>query len=92
MARVVMLMERRSAGSCSSRARVTEVLPTPEGAAMTRQKGLRGIIGLLDVLDLLAELLDGGLELDDGVGRLDVEGFRGDGVGLPGQFLRQKIE
>ena len=46
----------------------------------------------LDVLDLLAKPLDAGLELDDGVGRLHVEGFRGDRVGLAGQFLRQEIE
>ena len=47
---------------------------------------------LLDILNLLAHLLDQHLELDGAAGGVGDDGFGGEGVGFAVEFLHQEVE
>src|SRR3981081_2322910 len=79
------------------------VLPAPEGEDSTSRSPLRAIaslcrprgcpaIPLLQVLDLLAELLDQALELEPDIGQLHVARLGAQRVGLAVELLGEKIE
>src|SRR6056297_4259089 len=75
-------------------ARTSVVLPAPDGAAMTMSLPLgpgRAMV-LLDVLDLLAHLLDEHLQLHRGPRGLGIAGFRAEGVGLAIELLPQEVQ
>src|SRR3990172_4806534 len=83
-------------GSSSRSRRDSVVLPAPEGDDNTSMRPLLAmpvsISPSLDVLDLLAQLIDDGLELEPGPADLDVGSFRADRVRLAIELLRQKFE
>src|SRR5262245_29511305 len=75
----------------------SEVLPAPEGAAITNNCPRRAVIALmtrclLDVLNLLAHLLDDDFHIDSGARGFHILRFRGQRVGLAIQLLHQKVE
>src|SRR5579863_7879882 len=78
--------------------RVIVVLPAPEGEDRTRSRprlmpnGEPPTDRLLDVLHLLAQLLDRGLEAETDARQGDVAGFRAQGVGLAVELLAEEIE
>src|SRR5689334_670249 len=90
-------METLRLPSRSTRRRVIVVLPAPEGEERTRSRPRRPISGelmraLFDVLHLLAELLDPGLELEADPGQLDVRRLGAERIGLAVELLAEKIE
>ena len=66
-------------GSAASRRRDSVVLPAPEGDDMTSSRPRRGMSVMdcssLDVLDLLAQLVDDGLEVEADRGQRPVGGL-----------------
>src|ERR1700712_5843775 len=106
-ARVVTEIESSSPQPPSSAmARVSVVLPAPEGEDRIRIRprrptGSRGFAfvpvifvstSLLDVLNLLAELLHDGLQVESDPRQADVVRLRAQGIGLAPEFLGQEIE
>ena len=86
--------------SAVSSMRDSVVLPAPDGDDSTSIRPRRAI-GLgswharhrsLQVLHLLAELLDHGLELQADIGQLDVVGLGAQRIRFAVELLRQKIE
>jgi hypothetical protein len=79
-------------------------LPAPDGDESTNIKPRRaifsrflplffaGLFFLLNVLHLLAELIDGGFQLKSDRGHRDVVRFRAERIRLAVEFLCQKIE
>src|SRR4029450_1659634 len=78
---------RRPSTSRRTRA-TTVVLPAPEGAETTITTGARS----LNVLHLLAEALDLGLEPDQVANRVRGLGLAADRVRLAHQLLREELE
>ena len=87
--------------SSSSSRRDSVVLPAPEGDDSTSISPRRAIVALLplrlrhrslQVLHLLAELLDHAFQLQADIGELDVVGLGGERIRFAVEFLRQKIE
>ena len=83
-----------SPGSCSSSRRASVVLPAPEGDDKHEHESpaLQVPSPSLDVLHLLAQLIDDAFELEPDAARLDVTGLGADGVGLTVELLRQELE
>src|SRR3954447_19203346 len=84
-------------GSCSTRLRVSVVLPAPEGEERMRRSPRRwwadaSATALLHVLDLLAELLHGRLEIEADPRHGHVPGLGAERIGLPAELLRQEVE
>src|SRR5580698_5037436 len=90
MARVVAETESVMSLSLSSKRRDSVVLPAPDGEDSTSISPRRLIS--LDILRLLAELVDHGLERQPRAGKRDVGGFRAQRVGFAVELLRQEIE
>src|SRR6478736_6521076 len=98
--RVVTETESVRLDSCSRSRRVSVVFPAPDGEDSTSISPRRemvsfsrfAVIASLDVLDLLAELLHLGLEIEayDGQGHVIRLGTKG--VRLARKFLGQKVE
>src|SRR6185437_8465696 len=82
------LMVMAASRSRSRRDKV--VLPAPEGEDNTSIRPRRCIS--LDILGLLAELVDHGFQGQAGAGERNVGRFRTQGIGLAVEFLRQEIE
>src|SRR5690348_13477732 len=89
--------------SCSIDARVSDVLPPPDGAeTMKSPPGARAIrtisevfirlSSLLDILHLLAQLLDDDLDLDGVARDLGVLRLRSQRVRLAVQLLHQEVQ
>src|SRR5688572_5687813 len=85
-------MEKRRPGSRAISARTSEVLPAPDGAVITNRRPRSRAAALLNVLDLLAHLLDQDLDVDRGARGLDVLRLRRERVRLAVQFLHQEVE
>src|SRR4051812_6355962 len=78
----------RRFGICSTSRSTRVVFPAPEGAeTMKRQPG-----GSLDILDLLAHLLQLRLRSDDQLRYAQAVGLRAHGVDLAIHLLQQEIE
>src|SRR3954470_12348555 len=96
--RVVYETDRRMPGSRSSRARTRLVLPPPDGAATTKRLPRTAArvpvpaAASLNILHLLAHLLDEDLQLERGIRKLGVDGFRAEGVRFAVQLLHQEVE
>ena len=80
-----------------SRLRVSVVLPAPEGEDSTSirpRRAMRRVMSLasFDVLHLLAQLVDHGLQLEADRGQRAVVGLGAERVGLAVEFLRQEVE
>src|SRR5262245_28761473 len=88
----------RMPGSAASRRRASVVLPAPDGDDRTSSIPLRAMRGpsltspLLNVLDLLAHLIDHRFELETGPRRLRVARLGAQGVGLAVELLGQEVE
>src|SRR5262249_61055442 len=89
----------RKLGSLPTKRPASVVLPAPDGEDKTSSRPRRRIGACpacwpvsLNVLHLLAHLIDHRLELQAGARRLLVIGFGAQGVGLAVQFLCQKIQ
>src|SRR5262245_57281664 len=87
-ARVVCDTEKRIPPSSASTREITVLLPAPDGAETTTTTGSRS----LNVLHLLAEALDLGLQPDHLADRLRVLRLAADRVGLAHQLLREEVE
>src|SRR5688500_16738787 len=81
-------MESLRLGSSRTSASISEVLPAPEGAVMTKSRPLR----LLNVLHLLADLLHQQLELQRAVRDRLAGSLGGEGVGLAVELLGDEVE
>src|SRR5262249_39835122 len=92
----------RKAGSAASRRRASVVLPAPDGEDSTSSIPLRLMRGppavpaslpvSLNVLHLLAHLVDDGLELEARPCRLGVVGLGAERIGLAVELLGQEVE
>src|SRR4029077_19689384 len=79
--------------SDSSSMRESVVLPAPEGEDSTSIRPRRAIAApSLDILHLLAHLLDGALQVDADARELDVGRFRAQRIGLAIELLAEEIE
>src|SRR3982751_1789160 len=82
--------------SCSTRLRVSVVLPAPEGEERMRRsprrRGDPSATALFHVLDLLAELLHGRLEVEPDPRHGYVPGLRTERIRPPPELLRKKVE
>src|SRR5262245_40049323 len=90
-------MRKRASAASSRRDRV--VLPAPDGEDNTRASPRRAIgappacsPASLNVLHLLAHLIDHGLELEPGAGHVRIVGLRAERVGLAVELLGQEVE
>src|SRR5690606_3979950 len=90
-ARVVQDTDRARSGWSATRRRDSEVLPAPDGLEITSIRPRRRRSGSLDILHLLAELLDGRLQLQANRGEGRGGGLRAQGVGLTVELLRQEV-
>src|SRR3954466_15219940 len=81
-------MDSLSEGSSFKIAWMSELLPAPEGAVMTNSLPLP----LLNVLHLLAHLLDQQLQFECAIGDLRAGGLGGERVRLAVELLREKVE
>ena len=99
--RVVTETDSSMPRSAVSSMRDSVVLPAPDGDDSTSIRPRRAIrlafapsraIALLQVLHLLAELLDHGLELQPDIGQFDVVGFGAQRIGFAVELLGQEIE
>src|SRR4051812_20631525 len=83
-------------GSDARRARDSVVLPAPEGDDMMRRMPRLGMWTrdsvLFNVLNLLAELVDHGFELEADCGQAAVRRLRTQRVGFPVELLCEEIE
>src|SRR6266481_662627 len=75
-------------GVCSTTRSTIVVLPAPDGAETMKSRPRL----LLDILHLLAHLLELGLGGDDQLGDAEAVGLRADGIDLPIHFLQQEVE
>src|SRR5690606_30219931 len=91
MSRVVMEIDSSSAPWSAIRRRHRLVLPAPEGLATIRRTPRRGVRSF-DILDLLPQLFDHGLEVEADSGERGGSRFRAEGVRLPHEFLHQEVE
>src|SRR5262245_62411455 len=92
--RVVCEIDMAIPGSVSTSRRAIVVLPAPEGEDRTSMSPLLAMpfpISLLDVLDLLAQLVDDGLEFEPGPRDFDIEGLRADRIGLEIEIVRAHV-
>src|SRR5262245_600634 len=88
-----------SAASALSRRRASVVLPAPEGEDKTNSRPRLSIFGSgecglvsLNVLHLLAHLIDHRLQFQAGARRLLVVGLGAQGIGFAVELMSQKIE
>src|SRR3990172_7293208 len=84
--------------SASSRRRASVVLPAPEGDERTMSRPRRPMrtvslpLDLFNILNLLAHLVDDGLELETSSRCICVAGLGAQCVGFAIELLRQKVE
>src|SRR5947207_13496451 len=96
--RVVTDTDISNSGSRASRRRDNVVLPAPDGDDSTSSKPRRGSSGgdglwrLLDILHLLAKLIDDGLERKPGPDQGRVGRLGAPRIGLAVELLRQEVE
>src|SRR5581483_7427367 len=100
--RVVTDTDMRRPLSLASRRRASVVLPAPDGEESTSSRPRRATCGRsdrsgrapasLNVLHLLAHLVDDRLELQSRPGRFRIVGLGADGVGLAIELLGEEIE
>src|SRR4029079_11705657 len=92
--RVVCEIDISTPGSSSRSRRANVVLPAPDGDDKTSINPLRAesISPSFDVLHLLAQLIDHGLELHAGAADLEIGGLGADRVGFAVELLCEKIE
>ena len=100
--RVVTETDIRIPGSASINRRASVVFPAPDGddriyRSPRRATGPTALPSLrvdvsLNVLHLLAELIDNALKTKARARNIDGIGLRAKGVGFPVEFLREKIE
>src|SRR5947208_13034037 len=67
---------------------MSELLPAPEGAVMTNSLPLT----LLNVLHLLAHLLDEQLQFECAIGYLRARGLGGERIGFAIEFLCEEVQ
>src|SRR6185295_3968299 len=93
-ARVVYEVDSLSPGVAASSARVSEFLPAPDGAVITKRRPLisSSFSRLLDVLHLLADLLYEQLQLERAVRQLLARRLGGERVGLAVELLREEVQ